>query len=321
MSIEASVLNYILRKYVKSIKKSPEESSYKDARRLMNQKGYEDKNQNIVSKILLKKIFRKKKSSIKVEELYLNQVRTLKFDFDKSDKKKCILYFHGGGYVAGSPETHQNFLISLCKKSEIDIYAIDYALAPENPFPAAINDAVESLEVLIEIGYESKNIIIGGDSAGGNLALVSILKLQELKKLLPSKVFLLSPWTDLTASGDSIKYNSKKDPYLSYDDFLSTQKSMIQAAKDWYAPNQNHKNQMISPVFGHYESFPNTLIQVSDIEILFSDSINLAKKLKQNNNKVKLSIYKNLPHVWQIFGFLPEAKKAVNEIAFFLNQQ
>ena len=320
MSIEASVLNFILRKYVKSIKKSPEESSYKDARKLMNQKGYEDKNQNIVSKILLKKIFRKRNSSIKIRELHLGHIRTLKFEFDKSDKEKCILYFHGGGYVAGSPETHQNFLISLCKKSELDIYAIDYSLAPENVFPAAINDSIASLDALIEMGYDSKNIFIGGDSAGGNLALVSVLKLQELKKLLPNKLFLLSPWTDLTASGDSIKYNSKKDPYLSYDDFLSTRKSMRQAAQDWYAPNENHKNPMISPVFANFESFPNTLIQVSDIEILFSDSINLKKKLKQNNNKVVLSIYKNLPHVWQIFGFLPEAKKAVNEIALFLKE-
>ena len=115
-------------------------------------------------------------------------------------------------------------------------------------------------------------------------------------------------------------YLPSENTYLSYDDFLSTQKSMRQAAQDWYAPNENHKNPMISPVFANFKSFPNTLIQVSDIEILFSDSINLKKKLKQNNNKVVLSIYKNLPHVWQIFGFLPEAKKAVNEIALFLKE-
>ena len=320
MSIQSLILNFILKKYVKTLKVSPEKSSYKDARKLMNQKGYEDKNQNVVTQLLLKKIFSGKKSEINTTELHLSNIRTLKFDHEKFDKNKCILYFHGGGYVAGSPETHQNFLKALCKKSKINIYAIDYSLAPEHKFPAALNDAISSYNALLELGFKSENIFFGGDSAGGNLTLISVLKLQEMQQSMPTKLFLLSPWTDLTASGESMKSNYKKDPYLSYDDFLSTNKSMKKAVEEWYAPKEDHHNPLISPIFANYSSFPETLIQVSDIEILLSDSVEVARKINENNSQATLSIYKNLPHVWQIFGFLPEAKEATDEIAKFLNQ-
>ena len=319
MSTQALILNYILKRYVKSIKPSVENSSYTDARKMMNQKGYEDKNQNFISKLLLNKIFDKKKSDLNISELYLDQIRTLKFSSPSFSQEKCILYFYGGGYVAGSPETHQNFLISLAKKSRISIYAIDYSLAPEKQYPAALNDAVASYRSLLDMGYSEENIFMGGDSAGGNLTLVSALKLQEIGNKLPAKLFLLSPWTNLTASGESIKSNSESDPYLSYDNFLTTSQSMKKAVEEWYAPNEDYRNPLISPVFANFNSFPETLIQVSDIEILLSDAVDVAKKLEQNNNKVILKIYKNLPHVWQVFGFLPEAKEATVEISNFLN--
>ena len=319
MSIQASILNYFLKRYIKDVKKSPEESSYLDTRKLMNQKGYEDKNPNLGSKFLAKTIFGEKKSSINISESLLGEIRTLKFSESKFDQGKCILYFHGGAYIAGSPETHQNFLTALCEKSKTNIYAIDYALAPENKFPAALNDAVLSYKALLEIGYKSENIYFGGDSAGGNLVLVSILKLQETNQKLPAKAFLLSPWTNLIGNGESIKSNSEKDPYLSYDNFVSTSQSLKKTVEEWYAPNEDYHNPFISPVFANYESFPETLVQVSDIEILLSDSVDLVKNMETNDNKVMLSIYKNLPHVWQVFGFLPESKKAIVEISNFLN--
>ena len=229
-----------------------------------------------------------------------------------------IVYFHGGGYVAGSPETHHNMLIKLAELSSIQIFAIDYSLSPESNFPKAINEAVSSYNSLLEKGFNNENIFFGGDSAGGNLTLVSTLKLQELNQKLPSKLFLLSPWTDLTGEGRSIKENSKSDPYLSYDNWLNTSLSMQKTVKEWYAPNQDYKNPLISPVFAKYSNYPKTLIQVSDIEILYSDSLDLESKIKDGNNEVTLSVYNNLPHVWQIFGFLPEAKQALKEIAYFL---
>ncbi len=209
MSIQAQILNSILRKFVKAERQNQKEYSYTDARKLMNQPGYEDQNANFVSKFLAKKIFGKKQSNINIEEIYLDNIRTLKFSSSSFTTNKCILYFHGGGYIAGSPETHQNFLTHLCNISEIPIYAIDYSLAPEKPFPAALNDAVSSYQSILKIGYNPENIFIGGDSAGGNLTLICTLQLQKINQKLPSKLFLLSPWTDLTASGESIKFNAE----------------------------------------------------------------------------------------------------------------
>ncbi len=318
MSLQAKILNSLLKKYVKDVQPPVEGRSYIEARKMMNQEGYENEDISFPSRVLQKLIFNQSRSKIRSEEIYLNNIRTLHFSSDNFNNEKCILYFHGGGYVAGSPETHKNMLSKLAKLSSIQIFAIDYSLSPENTFPQAIVDAIISYDALLEQGFSNHNIFFGGDSAGGNLALVSTLKLQEQNKKLPSKLFLFSPWTDLTGEGRSIKENSKSDPYLSYDNWLNTSLSMQKTVKEWYAPNQDYKNPFISPVFARYINFPKTLIQVSDIEILFSDSQDVAYAIKEGGNEVILSIYKNLPHVWQIFGFLPEAKNAIREVSEFL---
>ena len=317
MSVQSLILNFFLKKFVKNTKASPEEYSYKDMRVLMNE-NFELGNKNFIEKRIRKAIFVDKNSNINSSEILLNNIRTLKISSDDCHSNMCILYFHGGGYVAGSPETHLGFLKQLYSQSKITIFAIDYSLSPEKKFPNALNDSIESYNAINDLGYKTRDIIIGGDSAGGNLSLACTLKLQHMKKELPSKLFLLSPWTDLTASGESIKFNSKKDPYLSYDNFLLTKESMKKVSETWYAPNEDLKNKFISPLFAEYESFPETLIQVSDIEILLSDSVDLAAKMQENDNKVNLSVYRNVPHVWQIFGFLPETKKAIREISNFL---
>lgn len=318
MSIQSKILNFMLKKYIKDVQPPVEERSYIEARKMMNQPGYIDQDVSLGSKLLQKFIFRRSKSYISIKEIYLDNIRTLHFTHENFNSEKCILYFHGGGYVAGSPETHQNMLLSLAHLSSTQIYAIDYSLSPENRFPQAINDAINSYNTLLDKGFKSENISFGGDSAGGNLTLVSTLKLQELNQSLPSKLFLLSPWADLTGEGRSIKENSKLDPYLSYDNWLNTSLSMQKTVKEWYAPNQNYKNPLISPVFAEYRNFPKTLIQVSDIEILYSDSRDVADRLKAGGNEMSLSVYNNLPHVWQIFQFLPEAKQALREISDFL---
>ena len=318
MSLQAKILNFMLKKYVKEVQPPVEKRSYIEARKMMNQEGYEDSNASLSSKLLQKFVFNKSKSYINVNEIYLDKIRTLHFTHQNFKSKKCILYFHGGGYVAGSPETHHNMLLLLAHMSSTQIFAIDYSLSPESVFPQAIDDAINSYNALLEKGFKSNDIFFGGDSAGGNLTLVSTLKLQELNQNLPSKLFLLSPWTDLTGEGRSIRENSKSDPYLSYDNWLNTSLSMQKTVKEWYAPNQNYKNPLISPVFAKYHNFPNTLIQVSDIEILYSDSLDVFEKIKEGGNVVNLSVYNDLPHVWQIFGFLPEAKQALIEISEFL---
>ena len=319
MSFQSSILNFFLKKFIKNTKPSPDLYSYEDMRDLMND-SFEMGEKNFFEKLIIRSTFSNKKSNIESSEVFLDNIRTLKITRNDSQKEKCILYFHGGGYVAGSPETHLNLLKEIYKNSRITIFAVDYSLSPESKFPLALNEAVRSYNALRDLGYKAKNIIIGGDSAGGNLSLVCTLKLQEDLIEMPSKLFLLSPWTDLTASGESISSNSVHDPYLSYDDSHLTKQSMKKVAETWYAPEQNIKDKFISPLFAEYVSFPETLIQVSNIEILLSDSVDLEKKMKANKNKVTLSIYNNVPHVWQIFGFLPETKRAIKEIGDFVSK-
>ena len=182
-----------------------EERSYVEARKMMNQDGYVDKSASLGSKLLQKFVFNKSNSKISTNEIFLNNIRTVHFTHESFNNEKCILYFHGGGYVAGSPETHQNMLLSLADLSSIQIFAIDYSLSPESIFPQAINDAIESYNALLSRGFKSENIFFGGDSAGGNLSLVCTLKLQDLNQDLPSKLFLLSPWTDLTGEEEVLK--------------------------------------------------------------------------------------------------------------------
>ena len=138
MSIQAKILNFMLKKFVKDVQPPVEQRSYIEARKMMNQEGYTDHDASLGSKILQKIIFNKNKSSININETNLNNIRTLHFINENSDEEKCILYFHGGGYVAGSPETHQNMLATLAKYSSIQIFAIDYSLSPESNFPKAI---------------------------------------------------------------------------------------------------------------------------------------------------------------------------------------
>ena len=123
MSIRARILNYALKKYVKKVQLPVEDRSYLEARKMMNQKGYEDTNSSIVNTSLQKFIFNKKISKIQTNEIYLENIRTLSFDHEELSKDKCILYFHGGGYIAGSPETHQNLLTSIAEKSNLKVYA------------------------------------------------------------------------------------------------------------------------------------------------------------------------------------------------------
>ena len=158
MSIQSKILNFMLKKYVKDVQPPVEKRSYIEARKMMNQEGYSDQDASIGSQILQKFIFKRTKSYITTNEIYLNNIRALHFTHDNFNSDKCILYFHGGGYVAGSPETHQNMLLSLAHLSSTQIFAIDYSLSPENTFPQAINDALKSYDALIEKGFKSENI-------------------------------------------------------------------------------------------------------------------------------------------------------------------
>ena len=194
----------------------------------------------------------------------------------------------------------------------INVFTPDYRVAPQDPYPAALEDAVDAWNWLLKSGCVPEKIVVAGDSAGGGLALGLCLYLKDHGMALPEGLILMSPWTDLTASGESYETNFTKDPL-----FGNTKESMIYNRD--YVGDEDPRNPYISPLFGSYEGFPPMLIQVGSIEMLLSDSVSLAKKAKEAGVKVRLSIYEGMFHVFQMGELmLQESKKAWEEAGKFL---
>ena len=224
-------------------------------------------------------------------------------------KKYIILYCHGGGYSTGSTKYARTITSKLAMSTSMDVLAFDYRLAPENPYPAPLQDAMKAWNYLMLLGYGARDVIIAGDSAGGNLALALTMKLKEEKRLLPRGLVLMSPWTDLTCSGQSFLKRAAMDPVLDAEYLYKTIKN--------YAEGQNLTNPLISPLFGDFEGFPPTYIQVGENEILYSDSIRLHKKMSEANVSVKLDRFEGMIHVFQMIPF-KTAYEAMDKSAEFI---
>lgn len=207
-------------------------------------------------------------------------------------KKYVILYCHGGGYSTGSTVYARTLTKKLAESTSMDVFAFNYRLAPEHPYPAATDDALKAWNYLMYMGYGARDVIVAGDSAGGNLALSLTLRLKEQERLLPRGLVLLSPWTDLTKSGKSYESRKEVDPVLDHE-YLDR---MIEN----YAGGQALSNPLISPLFGNFKGFPPTYIQVGDNEILLSDATLLHKKLLKENVSAHLDVYKGMWHVFQM---------------------
>ncbi len=211
-------------------------------------------------------------------------------------KKYVILYCHGGGYSTGSSLYARTLTTKLAASTSMDVLSFDYRLAPEHPYPAALEDALKAWNHLMQYGYGARDVLVAGDSAGGNLALALTLKLKEQARLLPKGLLLMSPWTDLAGSGKS--YLSKRDA----DPVLNA--GYLDAMKENYLGAQNTQetwaDPFVSPLYGDFEDFPPTYIQVGDQEILRSDSVLLYKKMNKAGVNVKIDIYKGMWHVFQM---------------------
>lgn len=224
-------------------------------------------------------------------------------------KKYIILYCHGGGYSTGSSLYARTLTGKLATSTSMDVLSFDYRLAPEHPYPAATEDAMQVWNYLMLLGYGARDIILAGDSAGGNLALSLTLKLKEEGRLLPRGLVLMSPWTDLTSSGKSHISKAEIDPVLN----AAYLEEMIRN----YAEGQELTNPLISPLFGDYVGFPPTYIQVGNNEILLDDSVMLYKKLLKANVSVKLDMFKGMWHVFQMSPF-KTAYEAMDKNAEFI---
>ena len=228
--------------------------------------------------------------------------------------QKTILYLHGGGYCICSLDTHRGLAARLALASQAHVLIIDYRLAPENPFPDALEDALASYHWLLEQGVDGGQIAIGGDSAGGGLALATALCLREAGQKLPAALFLLSPWTDLTFSGESHRTLKKIDP------IFGGESGSLEFGPA-YLGVDDPTNPLISPLFADLHDLPPTLIQVGSDEILLDDSTRLEVKLKSSEVVTKLEIWAGMWHVFQIFApYVPEAQQAICQVGDFINK-
>lgn len=210
-------------------------------------------------------------------------------------EKYVILYCHGGGYSTGSSLYARTLTSKLAASTSMDVLSFDYRLAPENPYPAATEDAMHAWDYLMLLGYGARDVIVAGDSAGGNMALSLVLRLKEQSRLLPRGLVLMSPWTDLTSSGKSFVSKAHLDPVLN--------KEYIDRMVKAYAEGKDLRHPLISPLFGELEGMPPTYIQVGENEILLSDSIRLHKAMIEANVSVRLDSFPGMWHVFQMSPF------------------
>lgn len=228
--------------------------------------------------------------------------------------KGVLLYLHGGAYIAGSLRSHSNMVAYFANVIGIRALLIDYRLAPEHPFPAALDDSVAAYCYLLEQGMKPEEIIIGGDSAGGGLTLATLVKLREDKIPLPAAAFGISPWTDLAGTGASVKTHDRKDPWLRGD-------SVEPGGKYYCGEAYSATHPLISPLYADLSGLPPVLLHVGDHEILLDDSVRVADKIRAAGGKVELEVWKGMWHVFHAFAdLMPESKNAVEKIGRFARQ-
>ena len=247
---------------------------------------------------------------VKIEEVMIEEMEAEWVSVERAHMKKyVILYCHGGGYSTGSRLYARTLTTKLAASTSMDVLCFDYRLSPEHPYPAALTDALAAWDYLMLLGYGAREVIVAGDSAGGNLALSLVLKLKEQKRLLPKGLVLLSPWTDLTGAGKTHETRKDVDPVLD-EAYLA---EMIAN----YATGEDLKNPFISPLFGDMTDFPPVYIQVGDNEVLLSDSTRLHKKLTKENLSSQIEVFKGMWHVFQMSPF-KTAYEAMDKCAEFI---
>ncbi|WP_037372557.1 alpha/beta hydrolase [Anaerovorax odorimutans] len=229
-------------------------------------------------------------------------------------KDKVILYFHGGGFVMGSAQSHKNIVGNFAKNLGINTLVFNYRLAPENPAPAAVYDSVTIYNWLLNKGYSSKDIFFVGDSAGGGILLATMLKIKEDGGMLPAGGVAFSPCTDMTLSGDSHRTRLKADP--------CTPKGANKTYTKYYVGEGDPMHPYASPLFGDLKGLPPIMIQVGNDETLLDDSVRFAEKAGKAGVEVNLKVWKGMFHCFPLLApMFQEATKALDEACQFIRQK
>ena len=233
---------------------------------------------------------------------------------DGVNQKNVVIYFHGGGYNWGSCNTHRELAARLSLVSDARVLLVDYRLAPEHPYPAALDDAISAYQWLLDEGFAANNIVIAGDSAGGGLTLSTAVSLRDKNIPLPAALVCLSPWADLEMSSDTMISNDRIDPMLN-------NASLSFWAKNYIASDQG-SNPLISPIHADLHGLPPLFIQAGEREVLLGDALLIKENAQAAGVDVTLDVWPDMWHVWQAMArVVPEAQQAINELGVFINKQ
>ena len=236
----------------------------------------------------------------------------------ESDGNRRMLYVHGGGYVMGSPVTHRRLCEGIARAGGCAVLNLDYRMAPEHVFPAAVDDAMAGLQFMQENGPDgpgaADSVFVGGDSAGGGLMLATLLAARERGVEMPDGGVGISVWSDLAITGESIQTRSGVDPLITDDSMVTNMAAM-------YLGEADAKTPLASPLYADYAGLPPLILQVGDHEVLLSDTTRVAERARAAGVEVTEEVWDEMFHVWHAFApMLPEGQQAIDRIGEFINQ-
>jgi monoterpene epsilon-lactone hydrolase len=227
---------------------------------------------------------------------------------------RVVMYLHGGGYILGSVSTHRDLIGRLSRAAQARVLALNYRLAPEYPFPAAVDDAVAGYRWLLDRKISPARIALAGDSAGGGLTIAALVAIRDAGLPLPAAGVCLSPWVDMEMKGESMTTRAHADPVVQRQGLIG----MAQA----YLSGKDPRTALASPLYADLTGLPPMLIQVGDAETLLDDSVRIADKARAAKVQIKLEVWPEMIHVWQLFAaFLPEGQQAIDGIGQFLRER
>ncbi len=226
----------------------------------------------------------------------------------------AIVYLHGGGYTMGNLDSHRNLVANLSRAAGIRALSVDYALAPENPFPKAVEDAVNAVQYVHAQGIAPDRVIVAGDSAGGGLTAATLIALRDRGLPMPAAGVLISPWLDLTQSGNTMESHAAADPMVSAE--------LLAKCSDAYLKGQDPRSPLASPLFADLTGLPPLLIHVGTAEVLLDDARRFEAAARKAGVDVTLEEWDDMIHVWHTFaGMLPEAQTAIERVGAFMKEK
>jgi len=229
---------------------------------------------------------------------------------DNPSPNRLILYFHGGGYVSGAPETHRALIARLCQASQAVAFSVAYRLAPEFAFPAGLRDGIDAYRHLIQKKIPASSIVLAGDGAGGGLAFACLLAIRNAGLPMPAGCVAMSPWADMSLSGWSILQNGKSDAALSWE--------LLFVAARHYLRKTGPADPYASPVFANFKDFPPIMVHAGSLEILRDDASRIGARAAEAGVSVSVEIYDGMQHVFQAQPYIPEARVSLQRLGNFI---